>query len=209
MSTDRVQAYNPDARAYGTSIEALSLPREEICFVAFAGWDASGAKAFGHPVYWANRAGAAVEELGNRPDYIAQDLTRLAATVQALAARIARDGGAALIVDYGYGADAGYGETLQAIRARVFAPVLESPGEADLTAHVDFAALARAAREAGAAAFGPEPQGAFLERLGIGARAARLGQQAARARLTETSQMGGLFKALAILPDGAPPPEGF
>lgn len=82
LSTDRAKAYKPDPRAYAMSLEALSLSREEICFVAFAGWDASGAKAFGHPVYWANRAGGAVEELGNRPDYIAKDLTRLAPTLQ-------------------------------------------------------------------------------------------------------------------------------
>lgn len=83
LSTDRVQAYKPDPRAYGIVLETLALPREEICFVAFAGWDASGAKAFGHPVYWANRAGGAVEELGNRPDYIAKDLTRLPMALQA------------------------------------------------------------------------------------------------------------------------------
>jgi 2-haloacid dehalogenase len=84
LSTDRVQVYKPDARAYATSLEALSLQREEICFVAFAGWDVAGAKAFGHPVYWANRTGAAVEELGVQPDFIAKDLTALPGFLQSL-----------------------------------------------------------------------------------------------------------------------------
>lgn len=83
ISTDRVQVYKPDARAYATAVTALSQPRERICFVAFAGWDVSGAKAFGHPVYWANRAGGMNEELGVQPDFIAKDLTGLAGFLQA------------------------------------------------------------------------------------------------------------------------------
>jgi len=78
LSTDRVRAYKPDARAYALAPAALETRREDICFVAFAGWDVAGAKAFGHPVYWANRMGAAVEELGVQPDFVARDLTKLA-----------------------------------------------------------------------------------------------------------------------------------
>jgi 2-haloacid dehalogenase len=55
----------------------LSLTRDEICFVAFAGWDVAGAKAFGHPVYWANRLGSAMEELGVQPDHVAPGLAAL------------------------------------------------------------------------------------------------------------------------------------
>lgn len=84
LSTDAVKAYKPDARAYATSLEALSLRREEICFVAFAGWDVAGAKAFGHRVYWANRLGSAVEELGVQPDLVARDLTDLPAFLRSL-----------------------------------------------------------------------------------------------------------------------------
>jgi len=84
LSTDRVQVYKPDARAYATSLEALGLAREEICFVAFAGWDVAGAKAFGHPVYWANRMGSANEELEVQPDLVAKDLSGLPAFLQAL-----------------------------------------------------------------------------------------------------------------------------
>ncbi len=73
--------------------------------------------------------------------------SRLSAVAYAeeIAGAIAMRGGAALIVDYGYGAEAGFGDTLQAVKAHQYAPVLETPGEADLTAHVDFAALAAAA----------------------------------------------------------------
>lgn len=84
LSTDLVRAYKPDARAYATSLEAFSLRREQICFVAFAGWDASGAKAFGHPVYWANRMGGTAEELGVQPDFIAKDLAALPGFLQSL-----------------------------------------------------------------------------------------------------------------------------
>ncbi len=132
--------------------------------------------------------------------------------------RLSGRGGAALVVDYGHGESA-LGETLQAVRRHARHDVLSDPGTADLTGHVDFAALARAAREAGAAAHGPVAQGRFLERLGIAARAARLMESAtppqredirsARLRLTQPDQMGALFKALALTPKGFGPPAGF
>ncbi|WAC25670.1 class I SAM-dependent methyltransferase [Ancylobacter sp. SL191] len=132
-----------------------------------------------------------------------------------LGARLASSGGAALFVDYGHAGTrepgGGFGDTLQALRAHTFDDVLAHPGEADLTAHVDFAALAIAAIGSGARAFGPVPQGALLERLGIAARAERLKRDAdastraainaAHARLAGTGdgQMGTLFKALALV----------
>jgi SAM-dependent MidA family methyltransferase len=131
------------------------------------------------------------------------------AIVSDLAARLKRDGGAALIVDYGH-LESGIGDTLQAITAHGFAAPLASPGEADLTAHVDFAALARAAERAGAHASRPVSQGEFLRRLGIDKRADMLKVRAtptqganidaALARLTApgTTGMGELFKAIAI-----------
>jgi NADH dehydrogenase [ubiquinone] 1 alpha subcomplex assembly factor 7 len=129
------------------------------------------------------------------------------APVALLARRIARHGGAALIIDYGHAATAP-GDTLQAVRAHRFADPLSDPGEADLTTQVDFAALARTAQRAGAATRGPRGQGEFLRRLGIAERAARLQasatpQQAADidtalARLTAADQMGELFKVLGI-----------
>jgi SAM-dependent MidA family methyltransferase len=124
-----------------------------------------------------------------------------------LAQRLARNGGAALVIDYGH-ADSAQGETLQAVRGHRFADPLADPGLADLTAHVDFAALARAAKRAGTHAHGPMTQGAFLHRLGIAQRAERLkgnatprqaaDVDAALTRLTGRDAMGDLFKVLAI-----------
>jgi SAM-dependent MidA family methyltransferase len=138
-----------------------------------------------------------------------------AALVETIARAIAAHGGAALIVDYGYGAP-GYGETLQAVTAGEFAPVLECDG--DLSAHVDFAALTAAARAGGAAVYGPMAQGDLLTSLGIGPRAGKLmaaNPEAARAiaaaveRLVHPDKMGSLFQALAIARHDAPAPPGF
>jgi NADH dehydrogenase [ubiquinone] 1 alpha subcomplex assembly factor 7 len=116
-------------------------------------------------------------------------------------------GGAALIIDYGH-SETQVGETLQAVRGHEYADPLTDPGEVDLTAHVDFAALAHTGRACGVNVNGPLTQGEFLRRLGIAQRAARLKanatpQQAADvdtalARLTAPDQMGELFKVLAI-----------
>ena len=134
----------------------------------------------------------------------------------AIGARVARDGGAALIVDYGP-AESAAGDSLQAVRRHRPVDPLADPGAADLTAHVDFAALARAATAAGAAAHGPLPQGLLLDRLGILMRAAVLVQRATPAqvrdirtaarRLRDPANMGRLFKALAIAAPGLAPPE--
>ena len=72
----------------------------------------------------------------------------------ALGRRLAQQSGAALVIDYGHAASA-VGDTLQAIGRHAFADPLATPGELDLTAHVDFEALMRAAASTGAAAFGP------------------------------------------------------
>jgi len=131
--------------------------------------------------------------------------------------RLATDGGAALIVDYGYAVPDGR-PTLQALRRHAAQDVLAEPGLADLTAHVDFGALGRAAREAGAEAWGPVTQGDFLEALGITARAERLAAgadpeqaaeiRAARRRLTAREEMGALFKVLGLAAPGLGPLAG-
>ncbi|MGE0254292.1 MAG: class I SAM-dependent methyltransferase [Alphaproteobacteria bacterium] len=136
----------------------------------------------------------------------------------ALARRLVREGGAALAIDYGYDGPA-VGDTLQAVRAHRFVPVLDEPGEADITAHVDFTALAMAARGAGATVAGPVAQGAFLRRLGIEARAARLKAaatpaqraaiDAAMARLIDATGMGSLFRVLALAAPGLDISAGF
>ena len=135
-----------------------------------------------------------------------------------IAARLARDGGWALIVDYGRGAPA-TGATLQALRGHRPVDPLDRPGETDLTAHVDFAALAEAVRQSGTQVFGPTGQGTFLARLGIGRRAdvlkARANREqraaidAAMARLIAPEQMGTLFRVLAVGDDRSPAPAGF
>ncbi len=139
------------------------------------------------------------------------------ALAEQIAGAIAAHGGAALIIDYGR-TGAGFGDTLQAVGKHQFRDVLTAPGETDLSAHVDFDALARAAARGGAASIGPVTQGEFLAGLGILDRMMALQRQnpggreeiaVAVDRLINPAQMGTLFKALAILPKGAPKPPGF
>jgi len=137
--------------------------------------------------------------------------------VTAIATCLAASGGAAIIVDYGHERSAP-GETLQAVRGHGFAPVLASPGEQDLTAHVDFEMIGNAAHAAGAAVTGVMAQGEWLIRLGIEARAQALMRgnperadevQAALERLTGRQAMGQLFKVIAFHGPDWPPPAGF
>ncbi len=136
----------------------------------------------------------------------------------ALAGRVVEAGGAALIIDYGHVMPAS-GDTLQAVRGHRYADPLAEPGEADLTAHVDFAALAAAAGEAGAAICGPVTQSDWLGRMGIAQRAKRLRQSAsprqaadidaAVHRLTADDQMGQVFKVMSIASPSLAPTAGF
>ena len=77
LSTDRVAAFKPDPRAYQMGVDAFGLRREEILFVAFAGWDAAGAKAFGYPTFWVNRQNQPAEELGVEANYVGAGLDDL------------------------------------------------------------------------------------------------------------------------------------
>jgi NADH dehydrogenase [ubiquinone] 1 alpha subcomplex assembly factor 7 len=130
------------------------------------------------------------------------------AIVRALANRIVATGGAALIVDYGYDGPA-IGDSFQAVRGHAYVNPFEAPGEADLTAHVDFGTLAEAARVEGATVHGPVEQGAFLKALGIDARAGRLGGSAPADRDRLVEDMGSLFKVVAIVHPDWPAPAGF
>lgn len=140
------------------------------------------------------------------------------AIAESISSRITSRGGTALIVDYGYVRSAP-GDTLQAVRGHQYVDPFDTPGEADLTAHVDFEMLAQAVRAGGAEAHGPVEQGAFLAALGIEARAARLREKAtdrqasdidaALRRLTAPGEMGSLFKVLAVTPHGVAMPAGF
>ena len=144
-----------------------------------------------------------------RPDSIALEIGR----------RV-RDEGAALIIDYGH-ARQGLGDTLQAVAGHSFSDPLRAPGQADLTAHVDFTALAQSAEIIGARVHGPISQRDFLQQLGIDQRAAALKARAQRdkgdaidlalSRLTTTGPdgMGELFKVLAVTDPRLGPLPGF
>jgi SAM-dependent MidA family methyltransferase len=162
---------------------------------------------------------APVEMLTHRLDDTADgDIVETCAPAAAIAAeiggRIARKGGAALITDYGGWRS--LGDTFQAVKGHAPVDPFASPGAADLTAHVDFEALARAAIPALASK--ATPQGVFLERLGITPRAQALATSlggpaleahvAAHRRLTHPDEMGSVFKTLALWPEGAPAPPG-
>jgi len=135
-----------------------------------------------------------------------------------IAMQIADKGGAALLIDYGHEITVP-GDTLQAMQAHAAHPVLEAPGTADLTSHVDFAALGRAAEREGVAIFGPIGQRQFLLRLGMEARLAQLmkgaddqtanGLATGFRRLTDPAHMGHLFKVLCLSPSSLGAPTGF
>lgn len=153
------------------------------------------------------RAGAAIREESPASTAIVADL----------AGRLAAQGGAALIVDYGY-VGSSSGDTLQAVSRHKFADPWQAPGTRDLTAHVGFGALAAAAKTAGVRVCGPVAQRTWLEALGIGARAEALSKAAperagdiaaARTRLTAPDQMGDLFKAMALVSPDWPESAGF
>jgi SAM-dependent MidA family methyltransferase len=169
------------------------------------GVDAAGALAFG--------LRPAAVRLGDAPEgTIVERSPAQAAFGSELGARIATQGGAALLIDYGRAAS-GCGDTLQALERHRKVGPLDAPGAADLTVHADFPAVLAAARAEGASA-GLLTQAEFLRRLGIGARAAALatarpdrsdeiGRQLQR--LTGPAEMGELFKAAAIWTGPAPP----
>ena len=133
-----------------------------------------------------------------------------AALMASIATILSERGGAGLFFDYGY-LKPGIGDTLQAMRGHAYADALAEPGHADLTSHVDFAALASTARSAGIEA-SATTQGAFLLAMGLLERAGTLGakgDEETRARirseverLAGDDQMGKLFKVLAVAPTG-------
>jgi NADH dehydrogenase [ubiquinone] 1 alpha subcomplex assembly factor 7 len=135
-----------------------------------------------------------------------------------IAKRIATDGGAALIIDYGH-VRHGLGDTLQAVKSHKYHYPLATIGEADLTAHIDFAALRDAAKASGATVHGPVFQGEFLKTLGIEQRTEVLAATAspdqteilesACRRLIAADGMGTLFKAMAITSATDNTPAGF
>ena len=140
-----------------------------------------------------------------------------AAVVSEVAGRLAEQGGTALFIDYGHAVPRN-GSTLQAVRSHSKLDPLEAPGEADLSAHVDFASLAATAQSRNARWLGTVTQGEFLFALGIETRAAALAEFApqhrealmqAKERLTSPKQMGSLFKVMALAAPHWPNGAGF
>jgi NADH dehydrogenase [ubiquinone] 1 alpha subcomplex assembly factor 7 len=190
-----------------------------------AGWSETvvGLAADGATLMAGRAPVSAVLDLAHRlaetpPGAVVEICPSAVSILGAIALRIATARqGLALVVDYGDWA--GTGDTFQALRRHAPVDPLAQPGLADLTAHVDFAALAGAARAAGARVCGPIGQGKYLGRLGIGLRAevlarglqgdARDRHMAAFHRLTDPAEMGTLFKVLAITAGSAPRPPGF
>lgn len=159
-----------------------------------------------HPMYRGLPEGIVIEHAPER-----------AAFAKALAARLARDGGAALVIDYAH-RGGGVGSTLQSLRGHDRADVYQWPGQADVTALVDFGPLARAAAEAGCRIDGPVDQGRFLLNLGLTERLRTLtaanpaeadSLRAGAHRLIDDDQMGSLFRAMAIFDPALGPTPGF
>jgi SAM-dependent MidA family methyltransferase len=151
------------------------------------------------------------------PGTIVETCPAAAAIAGGLARRIAAQGGAALIVDYGP-LRSGTGDTLQAVSAHGFADPWAGPGERDLTAHVDFEALGEAARREGVRTSGPTSQGEWLVSMGLDLRVRALARsaperageiRAARDRLAAPDRMGDLFKVIALTAPDWPEPAGF
>ncbi|MEP6784675.1 MAG: SAM-dependent methyltransferase [Sphingomonadales bacterium] len=151
------------------------------------------------------------------PGSIIESSPASVSVARSISAHLAKQGGAALFIDYGYDGPA-VGDTLQAVRSHGFANPFDRPGEVDLSAHVDFAVLGAAAMSAGATVHGPVPQRDFLGQLGIAARAAMLARTTpqraedftdAHQRLTSPDEMGTLFRAMALTGSGWPTPGGF
>ncbi len=140
-----------------------------------------------------------------------------AATVYEVAGRLLEQGGAALFIDYGYDAPRD-GSTLQAVRDHRKTDPFATPGDADLTAHVDFATMATIAKSRGVRHLGTVPQGRWLRELGIETRADNLSQfapqhaeaiHAAKDRLIGEGQMGVLFKVMGLASPNWPGGVGF
>jgi NADH dehydrogenase [ubiquinone] 1 alpha subcomplex assembly factor 7 len=156
-----------------------------------------------------------VVEICPKAAKVAVELARRARQTQA---EFGAGGMTALFIDYGCAKRAA-GDSLQAVARHRYADSLANPGEADLSAHVDFEAFGACALAAGLNVWGPMPQGQFLLRLGLGQRLERLSRDAApkqkeallsgAQRLVDPKQMGVLFKVMAVTAPGAIPPPPF
>lgn len=213
----------PDA-TWHDSLDAV--PAGPMILLANEFLDALPIRQFVWKDRWAERYvqdGAFVEQAPapdlppGRPGDVIERNDAALAFVSTVAARVC-DGGTALFLDYGPARSAP-GDSLQALRDGRPTDPLADPGQADLTAHVDFAALAAAARAAGAATHGPRAQGLVLAELGLFQRTGRLAERQppaqatalihAAQRLAEPDRMGKLFQVLVVQHPSLPAPPGF
>ncbi len=151
-----------------------------------------------------------------RKDNVLETCPSVAQIIDSLSVRFAAHPGRALFIDYGP-ADTEFGDTLQALKRHEKVGVFSDPGNTDLTARVDFAALAETANAAGLATSAAVPQREFLSKLGVEMRAVALIRAKPDAkpviarqlhRLTDTAEMGELFKAICLSSPGLPDPLG-
>jgi len=193
-----------------------TLPRRPLLLVANEFFDALPIRQFARGV---ERCVTVIgDELAfDRFGDITEDSPVRDRAVADIAATLGANGGVALFIDYGHDKSAP-GDTLQSVRGHRFAAMLGDPGEQDLTAHVDFEAVRKAASTSGAKVSALVPQGDWLRRLGIARRAEALARanpdqeddvNAALERLTGPDQMGALFKVIAIHAPDWPDPVGF
>ncbi len=165
-----------------------------------------------------DHADAVAQDLSASPGDIVERRAQAETLVRDISSHLSAHGGGALLIDYGHRLS-GIGDTLQAVRSHAYHPPLDAPGTADLTAHVDFGALARAGREGGAQIHGPVTQRSFLTELGILHRYRSLVENAddaqkrsldsALGRLIGVNDMGSLFKVLALAAPGLQIEAGF
>jgi NADH dehydrogenase [ubiquinone] 1 alpha subcomplex assembly factor 7 len=172
-----------------------------------------GARAFGLSPTPIAESAAPAEVHGAYAGEVLELSTAAIETMQKLSRKVALQGGAILAIDYGYEGTQ-TGETLQAVKSHAFAEPLEAPGDADISAHVNFGVLADAAKSTGLAVAPLAKQGEWLLKLGLGERAKALARanpgeagNIARAieRLTSPEQMGTLFKVLCAHSPGLRP----
>jgi NADH dehydrogenase [ubiquinone] 1 alpha subcomplex assembly factor 7 len=233
-TSPRLRTVQADRLPFATWHDAFAdLPPGPVLFLANEFLDALPIRQFvRRGAGWAERHvanGRFVEETAAAPHHpeapqaVQEDVVEVSEAVRGvgteLGLRLASQGGAALLLDYGP-ERSGIGDSLQALRnGAPVNPLSAVDGDTDLTAHVDFARFLDAARVAGAETYGPIAQGLFLTRLGLVQRSHRLARTqpprdaaallSAAQRLAEPHQMGRLFKAVAVCQAGTPVPAGF
>jgi SAM-dependent MidA family methyltransferase len=194
-----------------------ALPIRQMVKTAI-GWAERKVGADGDRLIWIDVPSLAAPSIDTESGNVVEISPIRDAAVGEIAARVVRDGGAALLIDYGHTLSAA-GDTLQAVKSHRYHDVLADPGEADVTSHVDFAAAARSARTAGAVVHGAVSQGDFLRALGIETRAKVLARGktpreagevlGAMKRLIGPKEMGDMFKVLAVTAPGLSVAAGF